>query len=277
MKPPVSTDSSRHYRVIITRPEPQASLWQQRLAEIGLDSAVAPVMAIVPISDKNACERIKQRVLNVDHYQKAIFVSRNAVNHALEWLDTYWPQLPVGIQYFAVGSGTAEQLSRADINVTALTGQDSAMNSEALLADPSLQQVAGDKIVIFRGVGGRNRLAQTLRQRGAQVDFCELYQRELPAGAATWLASALAPTQRRRDILVAHSGESLSNLATLLSARPELATYACTCALVVPGERVAKLARERGFRHVLTAYNASDRAMLDTLQHYIDTDTASVS
>jgi uroporphyrinogen-III synthase len=274
MKPSATTHPN--YRVIITRPEPQASLWQQHLAAMGLASVVAPVMAITPVSDKNACERVKQLVLNIDHYQKAIFVSRNAVNHAFEWLETYWPQLPMGIQYFAVGSGTAEQLSRADVNVTALTGQDSAMNSEALLADPSLQQVAGDKIVIFRGVGGRNVLAQTLRQRGARVDFCELYQRQRPAGAATWLAHALAPAQRRRDLLVVHSGESLHNLVTLLSARPELADYARTCPLVVPGERVTKLAREQGFRQVLTAYNASDRAMLDTLQNHIGTHAAGV-
>ncbi|WP_049722809.1 uroporphyrinogen-III synthase [Gilvimarinus polysaccharolyticus] len=257
------------WRVIITRPEPQASLWQQRLAGEGLASTVVPVMAIVAVTDSAARERVKQLILNFDHYQKAIFVSRNAVTHACEWLDDYWPQLPMGVGYFAVGSGTAQQLAQADFRVTALGREDSAMNSEALLADPTLQQVDGEKIVIFRGVGGRDLLASRLRERGAHVDFCELYHRQLPADAQLQVLNALAPAARRQDILSVHSGESLQNLMQTLAAHPALADYARAQPLLVPGERVALLGREMGFKHLLVAYNAGDSAMLKTLTDYI--------
>lgn len=259
------------WRVVITRPEPQASLWQQRLADKGLASTVVPVMAIAAVTDTAARERVKQLILNVDHYQKAIFVSRNAVTHACEWLDDYWPQLPVGIDYFAVGSATAQQLAQADIAVTALGREDSAMNSEALLADPALQQVSDEKIVIFRGVGGRDVLAATLRERGARVDYCELYHRQLPLEAEAQLLTALAPAARRQDILSVHSGESLQNLTQLLDAHPALADYARTRPLLVPGERVATLGREMGFNHLLVAHNAGDNAMLEALNGYIAT------
>lgn len=259
------------WRVLITRPEPQASLWRARLGEAGLASVVVPVMVIAAVSDPTRRERVKQLILNVDHYQKAIFVSRNAVTHACEWLDAYWPQLPVGIEYFAVGSATARQLAHVDIKVTALGGEDSAMNSEALLADSALQQVAGEKVVIFRGVGGRDVLAATLRERGARVDYCELYHRELPAEAEKQLLQALAPAARAHDIVTVHSGESLQNLTALLEPHAALADYARTRPLLVPGERVAGLARKAGFNHLLVAHNASDNAMLETLQRYIDT------
>lgn len=257
------------WRIIITRPEPQASLWQQRLADAGLASAVVPVMAIVAVTETAARERIKQLVLNFDHYQKALFVSRNAVAHACEWLDAYWPQLPVGIGYFAVGSATADQLAQADIAITALGREDSAMNSEALLAEPTLQQVNGEKIVIFRGVGGRDMLASRLRERGAHVDFCELYHRQLPAEAETQLVTTLAPAARCQDIISVHSGESLQNLMQALEAHPALADYVRSRPLLVPGERVAMLGREMGFKHLLVAHNAADNAMLNTLKDYM--------
>lgn len=256
------------WRVLITRPEPQASHWQQLLSDAGWASAVVPVMAIVAVSDRAAREQIKQQVLNFDRYDKAVFVSRNAVSHACQWLDMYWPQLPADMQYFAVGSATAQQLSQADINVTALRGEDSAMNSEALLAAPSLQQVAGDKVIIFRGVGGRNLFAQTLRERGAEVDFCQLYHRQLPAEAEAQLLQALAPEARRHDILSVHSGESLQLLMQLLQAHPALADYARGRPLLLPGERVAALAREAGFQDLLVAHNASDKSMIATLKSY---------
>ena len=265
----VTEPSQSRYRVIITRPEPQASQWQQHLTEQGLASAVVPVMEIVELADNAARERVKQLVLNLDHYQKAIFVSRNAVHYGLSWLDAYWPQLPLGIDYFAVGSATARELEQADIRVSALGRDDSAMNSEALLADPALQRVAGEKVVIFRGVGGRDLMATTLRERGAQVDYCELYQRQLPAEAESCLLSVLPSGAGLWDILSVHSGESLGNLTQLLRRHPALGREAFACPLLVPGERVAALARKAGFGQLLVAQNAGDNAMLAALNSYI--------
>ncbi|WP_041524406.1 uroporphyrinogen-III synthase [Gilvimarinus agarilyticus] len=265
----MSASLRSRYRVIITRPEPQASQWQKTLADQSLASVVVPVMEIVALDDSAAREQVKQLILNFDHYQKAIFVSRNAVSYGTDWLDTYWPQLPVGITYFAVGSATARQLEHADIPVSALGREDSAMNSEALLADPALQQVAGEKIVIFRGVGGRDVLAHTLRERGAQVDYCELYHRRLPTEAESCLLSVLPAGNGQWDILSAHSGESLGNLTQLLHKHPAVAREAFACPLLVPGERVAALARKAGFDHLLVAQNAGDNAMLAALNSYI--------
>src|SRR5690554_6805419 len=134
-------------------------------------------MEIVPVTEPAQQEAIKRRILALSDYHKVVFVSRNAVQHAMEWVDRYWPQQPIGVEYFAVGSVTAQVAREWGLRVEA-AGE--AMNSEAMLELPGLQDVNQQKILIFRGVGGRNFFSEQLRQRGAQVDFCELYERVIP-------------------------------------------------------------------------------------------------
>jgi len=262
-------------RVLVTRPAAQAQAWRTTLAQHGFGSVAVPMLELVPVSAPEQVEALKARVLNFDHYQKVVFVSRNAVAHAMEWLDTYWPQLPVGIEYFGVGSTTAEALRELDMPISAPGG---AMNSEALLLDPALQvdKVTGQRVLIFRGVGGRPYLAQELQQRGAQVDFAELYERCHPAGATEQLREAFADpgVWRQKQIVALHSGESLHNYRKSLdqlgqnAGQQSLAQALEQLPVLVPGQRVAELARELGFAHILTAENATDASMLATLKQH---------
>jgi uroporphyrinogen-III synthase len=262
-------------RVLVTRPADQAKAWCETLAQEGAQAVAVPMLELVPVSAPEQVQALKARVLDFDLYQKVIFVSRNAVSHAMEWLDTYWPQLPVGIEYFAVGSSTAGALKELGLPAQAPGG---AMNSEVLLEDPALQpaQVAGQRVLIFRGVGGRPHLGQVLSERGARVDYAELYERLMPARAAEQLIEAFSDPNawRQKQIVALHSGESLHNYRKLLdqiaedASRNTLAQTLMRVPVLVPGERVAQLARELGFEQVLTAENATDASMLSTLKHY---------
>ncbi|MBU2884602.1 uroporphyrinogen-III synthase [Gilvimarinus agarilyticus] len=255
-------------RILITRPEPAASAWQAQLAECGWAADIVSCMVIDPLREPAAEQAIKNHILAFDEYHKVIFVSRNAVAHALHWLDQYWPQLPVGIEYFAIGESTAEALREADIVPSALGGAESPMNSETLLTSSSLQNVADERILICKGEGGRDLLAQTLSARGAQVNQCALYRRVIPSQALEqlrwWLLNWPAGVSCDA-VITAHSGESLQNLVTLARSAGGLATL-LTAPVVVPGQRVAALARELGFERVSTALNAGDRAMQKALE-----------
>ncbi|UTF58702.1 uroporphyrinogen-III synthase [Gilvimarinus sp. DA14] len=255
-----------HWRLLITRPQPAAQQWQQWLAGQGYVADVISVMAIEPVSVEQQLQAIKSVILDFDQYQKALFVSRNAAYYASQWLDDYWPQWPVGVDCFAVGRATAEALAEADIPVRALGDDNSAMNSENLLAEPDLQDVAGEKIVIFRGCGGRELISRTLEERGAAVHHCELYHRVLvdvsEAPLQRWLEVA-GPA----DLVTVHSGESLANLCELAE-RGGKGARLLDLTLLVPGERVAAQAREFGFTKVLQARNAGNKAMLEQLQAY---------
>ena len=97
----------------------------------------------------------------------------------------------------AVAVGAGHQLG--DARATLIASE--PYNSEALLAAASLRQVAGKRILILRGQEGRNLLGDELARRGAQVDYCEVYRRALPAtGAADFerLVVAGLPTLRMR-------------------------------------------------------------------------------
>ena len=265
--------------VIITRPQVQAAVWAEHLQQWGFAIGRLNLLEICPLVDERQTRAIKNHILNFDLYQKVIFVSQNAVEHGMHWLENYWPQLPMGIDYFAIGATTANKLSSYGIAVKDLAASSSGnMTSEALLAADHLQHIAGEKILIFRGIGGRGHLAEVLRERGAAVDYCEVYNRSLPAAAHLQLRELLGDSAVPHDacIISLHSGESLQNLVALAAALGENKTaIAMQCLqkylLLVPSQRIVCAAQALGFTRVLCAENATDNAMTAALLEYCRT------
>lgn len=265
-------------RVIITRPEAQAAVWAQQLAAQGIDSLCVSLLEISPLTLPEQIQAIKNHIMDLDLYQKVIFVSQNAVQYGMEWIENYWPQMPMRIDFFAVGATTAKLLTNYGLTVQDLaTSSGGGMTSEDLLQAPQLQHVSGDKILIMRGCGGRGHLADELRARGAKVDYCELYQRLLPESAFAQWQILLADTvawQQVPTLISLHSGESLENLIVLMQrleqALPQKNSRALllnTCVLV-PSERIAAAAKAAGFTECLVAQNATDAAMTAALLNY---------
>lgn len=258
-------------RVLVTRPARQAETWCQMLRAEGAEVISIPLLELAPVSEPDQIRAIKNRILDFDLYQKAIFVSQNAVAHGMQWLEDYWPQLPTGIEYFAVGAATARALADFGIRARDAGG---AMNSEALLEAEELktERVADQRILIFRGLGGRPHLGEVLSERGAQVDYCELYRRLMPENAAERLreASFNSLPEASLQVVALHSGESLHNyqraLEQIASENRPVAEALANSALLVPGARVAQLARDLGFKKIIQAENATDTSMLAALK-----------
>jgi uroporphyrinogen-III synthase len=200
-------------------------------------------------------------VLDLDHYQHIIFISANAVHFGMAVVTDHWPQLPVGINWYAVGDATARGLERFDIQAVT-PGSD--MTSEGLLSLPYLRNIEGQRVLIVKGEGGRHTLRTELLRRGALVDELACYRRGLPELAAGALAQRIA--QWQIDLILISSGEGLANLLLLLS--PAETTKLKAIDLIVPSQRVAEMARDAGFGRIVTAENASDVAMLRALQEW---------
>lgn len=259
--------------IVVTRPSAQAEPWALRLRDLGATTSVASLLEIVPVSEGAQIQAIKNCILDLDLYRKAIFVSQNAVEHGFEWMDMYWPQLPIGVDFFAVGETTAKQLHSRGVRVTDLAqSQTGAMTSETLLQSPALQHVAGEKIVIFRGVGGRPHIGEVLSERGAHVSYCELYERVLPSESAQKMAAILSPfmdsTQSQEKlVMVIHSGEALENFQLVLRKLSlTLSNIAAKVYLLVPSQRILDMAKAAGFIHVFAAQNATEASMLQGLK-----------
>jgi uroporphyrinogen-III synthase len=237
-------------RILVIRPLRQADQFIELLERAGNQVCHIPVMAIEPVVDGQS---IKNLILEVDNFDKAICVSGNAAELAVEWLDRYWPMQPVGIEYFAIGQQTADILGAADIVALSPSGR---QNSEALLALPELQDLGDQRVIVFRGRGGREILGDTLIERGARVDYCELYERVINPQKALLARKQMLES----DCLVAHSGELLTALGD------QSGESGAETAVVVPSERVAEIAWKLGYRNIVSAENALPEAMLAAVQ-----------
>lgn len=222
-----------------------------RLTQAGFEPVALPLLRIEPIDiDSAQAAAIRSTLLNLDLFQKVIFISRNAARLGSEMIDHYWPQLPLGVEWIAIGPGTAEVLEEAGINAEINSGVD----SEALLASPQLQELAEQRILLVKGVGGRVLLEHTLRQRGARVETIEIYQRVPCRYSDAELAQRF---ERPIDAVLLTSSESVQAYADLGVTQNSL--------VVVPSARVARQAETLGFNDVVTASGASDEAMLGAL------------
>lgn len=289
---------TENIRVWCTRPDSQNSSWIDRVEALGFETLDISLLSIDGIDAFADIERAKQQIINLDHYQRLIFVSQNAVDHAGKWIEKYWPQCPLGLAWYAVGQKTAKALQETVFDIFAIKVQveaaSSSMTSETLLSLDSLQDVRGEKICLFRGLGGRPTIHKVLEERGAIVDLCELYRRSVPDGAAQKLKNILHNRDANafkliQDYIVVFSGETLANLHSLLdenlsqdvgqyeTAPKEKIRHGDPCValkqsakLFVPSARVAELAESFGFTNVLCAENATEEAMIAAIHQNVE-------
>ncbi len=250
--------SLQRLSVLVTRPEGQAETLMAAITTAGGQASHLPVMTIVELSHEAQRQQCKQTIMALDEFQHVIFISGNAVHFGMEWVHQYWPQLPVGIIWHGIGKKTVAQLIEQGVPCKPYLIE-GAMNSEALLEHADLQQLSQQKVLIVRGVGGRDYLAEQLRLRGAEVSYAECYQRELPDVAESQLKAVIE--QNTINTVCLNSGESVSNFYQLMGNHKIL-----DLTLVVPGNRVADIAKQLGFSSIVVAENASDQSMLEALQ-----------
>ena len=240
--------------IVITRPARQAAGLAREIAALGGRPLVFPAIVIVPPADVAALREVQW---NLARYDIAIFVSANAVEYGMGD-PAAWP---AHILTLAPGPGTAAALAAVGIPNAGVPA--TTMDSEGLLALPELLDVAGKRIVIFRGDGGRELLRTALEARGATVVQVECYRRAKPQSGAAGLIDAWR--DKRVDAVTLTSGEGLDNLWSILGSEGR-AHLAVTPAFV-PHESIAERARELGLRQVITTPPA-DAGLLASLLEY---------
>lgn len=243
-------------RILICRPQPDADRLAERLQAEGAQTHCLPLLERRPLPESP--ER-RTRFQELDLYQHVIAISPGAARLFVEQAEDWWPQWPVGLHWYGVGSGTAEVLEQAGLTVTI---PPHGFTSEHLLALDTLRQPTGERILIAKGRGGRELLGQTLADRGARVDNLELYERVCPDYEAATIASALNDFDP--DAVIVLSGETLNNLIAL-GENTDNALKRRT--LLVPVDRVAQTARERGFERVFIPEQLTPEGLIECLGH----------
>lgn len=240
--------------VLVTRPTDQAVSLCCLLEQHGAKPIRFPTLAIQapenPVAAKNIIARL-------DDYDMAVFISANAVEWAFRLIGEH---IPPALKLVVIGKASARALRKLGFepDITPLH----TFNSEALLELPRMNDVSGQRIVIFRGQEGRGLLREVLQKRGAQVDYAEVYQRIRPLQDP----APLIESWKRGKIhaVTVTSNESLQNLFDMLGSEGQ--RWLCHTPLVVVSERARDLAHELGFQQpVEVSVEASDQAIIDAL------------
>ena len=278
----------RGLTIVVTRPRDQAAQLARRIEQAGGLPLLFPLLDIMAVQDTKT---LFEQIARLGQFNLAIFISPNAVHYGIDAIHaagvslsadgttSHSTRLPNNASQVAgyspspacrrgelkiatVGQGSAKALRELDIaNVIAPTER---FDSEGLLALPELQNVAGWRVMIFRGDGGRELLGDTLKARGATVEYATCYQRSKPQQDAGALLAAVP------DAITVTSSEALGYLWQMLNACPEPSRSGSARAalrdtpLFVPHARIAELAREQGWLQVqLTA--SGDDGLLSAL------------
>jgi len=250
------TNALKNITVLVTRPEHQADKLCHLIENSGGKAIRFPSIEIVDVLEE---EKLHTLIDQLNTFNIAIFISANAVKFGIKHVRSRgkWPK---SLKIAAVGKSSVKALD--SLGLIADIFPIEHFNSEALLSLEEMQNVDGKKIIIFRGDGGRELLAETLLSRGAIVKYANCYQRSVPE---TDPAPLIKLWERDElDVIVTTSNEGLQNLYDMVG---EQGRHWLLCAtIVVVSERAVDLAKRLGFKsRPIVAAQASDEAILSSL------------
>lgn len=261
------------FTVVITRPAGQSNELIARLAAAGIATLDFPLIDVAPVADEAP---LRAALSSLERYALVVFVSPNAVDYAFARSDTIWPHaLPIGV----VGPGSVQALARHGVTSPAYnvisppsgTDEETArFDSEGLFAaiDTALgaTNLEGKRVLIVRGDGGREWLAERLREAGAEVETVAAYRRLVPEPSIGGWARVHELLAGKPHAWLLTSSEGVRNLHELAQDHLTVDEIAQLkrATLVTPHPRIAQTARALGFDSI-TVSGAGDERIVRTL------------
>ena len=240
--------------ILVTRPAEQSGQLARLIRDAGGEPILFPALEIEALAE-TAIAPVLDHLL---HFDLVVFVSPNAARVAM-------PQilksggLPAHSKVAAVGPGTAAELKKS--GVRNIISPQSGFDSEALIGELSALPLGGRRILIVRGRGGREFLGETLRSRGATVEYLECYRRVKPDRDMRELLSRMGRDNVKACL--ATSSTIVENLFEMAGAAGR--SWLCSMPFFVPHPRVAATAFSRGVKCVFVAGNG-DEALVAGLE-----------
>ncbi|SDH59425.1 fused uroporphyrinogen-III synthase HemD/membrane protein HemX [Paraburkholderia phenazinium] len=261
------------YTVVVTRPAGQSAALAAQLAAAGIATLEFPLIDIAPAEDAGP---LHAALGALERYALVVFVSPNAVDYAFGQFGSIWPHaLPVGV----VGPGSVAALARHGVEAPAYRvispsaaedDEAARFDSEGLFAaiDAALEvaSLEGKRVLIVRGDGGREWLAERLREAGVEVETVAAYRRLVPEpsiGAWTRVHELLAGEPHAWLVTSSEGVRNLDELAREHLNTGEIAQLK-RATLVTPHPRIAQTARGLGFDSI-TVSGAGDERIAHAL------------
>ena len=281
--------------VINTRPVERAAPLTRHLQAAGLTVVDIPMLALEACASSDTDMRLMRQWL-AGEYQALVIVSPTAAASGL----AIWQLLERERQansvtdkeakgtegssrllsalshLIAVGEATAAVLNEAKLPFASYQVlQPAIANNEGMLAMPEIDSLqAGDKLLVWRGLGGRRLLVDTLQARGVHIDSIAWYERKMPIDAMMqyqqWLQDfnnrnatvGVTASQQAKPIVIVSSGtafehwESIVQAAKTFDVAAEHQVMSVNAPLklsdfsyVVLGERLANMVAEQNLSY----------------------------
>lgn len=285
----ISQASSAPQLVINTRPVERAAPLTQCLQAAGLTVIDMPMLTLQSRAMTDG-DMVTMRQWLAGAYKALVVVSPTAAASGLvawqalkcEAQDDSEQQvdkvacetLAVPNPLIAVGDATAAVLKRAKLDTTSYqVRQPKIANNEGMLAMPEIERLqAGDKLLIWRGLGGRRLLVDTLQARGVHIDSIAWYERVMPIEATAqyqqWLQEYIQHNVSRhhtpqnitsssqpKPIVIVSSGTAFEHWTTVVNETaknaviPNMALTLSDFAYVVLGERLTHWVAKQQLTH----------------------------
>lgn len=229
--------------VIVTRPIGQAKELARLIQRSGGQAITFPTLEIAAVTDAASLEQQVKRLGSGDW---AIFISANAVEFGVNLINRAGVDVS---QVKIISIGRATTLALLKHGIQANLSCPPPASTESLLATPEMQAVMGRRIFVFRGIGGRQLLGQTLTHRGASIEYVECYHRRLPDADLKVLVPTIG--KDRLNVTVTTSVDGLRNFMDIVSHSGY--DHLLKSNLVVIGERQMRAARRLGWEGEVAA------------------------
>lgn len=247
--------------VLITRPVGPAASLAARIAALGGTPVLFPAIEIADLEDRTALDA---RLADLPDFDLIVFVSPSAVECALPLFESRQPGWAEHRRLAAVGRGSLHALQRHCIEKVMVPPAEAG--AAGLLRLPELLQPVPRRVLIVRGVGGRDEFAQSLGALGAQVEYAECYRRIRPAAdpeplLARWRLGEIGA-------VTVTSLEILDNLQAMLG--PAGAEPLHCTPMFVHHPRIAGAARRLGVETVIESTSDEDGLVASLVEYFAE-------
>ncbi|QWD74809.1 uroporphyrinogen-III synthase [Polynucleobacter sp. TSB-Sco08W16] len=264
--------------IVITRPSGQARQLIEVLTQAIEKSGVAkrtfpeilslPLLTIVPKDNLALADHIASALKDAD---LAIFVSPNAIESVMRLLERDWQDfskkiIPIGV----MGGSSKLALQNHGIGFEetptpiVIPASNEHWDSEGLWQE--LQGLKWDwtnkKIVIFKGEGGRDWLADTLKKAGATIEAISIYTR-IPLDVDNPAWQAIGEMDFSKSLWLLTSSEAVRYLGDI--AKDQFAQTLGSASALCPHHNIADAAELIGFGEVFTTEPGDEALIKATL------------
>ena len=268
--------------IVITRPSGQAqqliealnsSLRSSEIPQENFPKIISlPLLTIVPKNDTRLAELIPNALKDAD---LAIFVSPNAIECVMRLLNRSWQDLsekpiPIGV----MGGSSQQALHHHYVGMETsptpifIPQHNDQWDSEGLWSE--LLKLNWDwssrKVIIFKGEGGRDWLADTLKAAGAAVEPISVYSRvPLDPDSPPW--KAIHGLDFSQSLWLLTSSEAVRYLGQVAQDQfPQALNKACA---LCPHHKITDAAEVIGFGEVFTC-EPGDAALIEATKVWLD-------